>query len=310
MHEPVMKAEVLEGLAVKAGGRYIDATLGEGGHAEGVAGQMGAEGCLLGLDRDADALKTVEGRWRMPSAQTKWVQTNFSELEDVAKSHGFSEVDGVLFDLGVRSDQLDRAERGFSFQQEGPLDMRMDARESLTAATLVNEWPERDVADLLWRLGEERQSRRIAAAIARRRSERPFDTTTDLAAVVEKALGGRRGRIHPATRTFMALRMAVNAEMESLTAGLEGAINCLKTGGRLAVLSFHSVEDRIVKQIMTAHVGRWASLQAGGERWEGVLPQLAWVNKKPLTPGPDEIERNPRARSAKLRVVERIDHET
>lgn len=305
MHEPVMCAEVLDGLAVRAGGAYIDATLGDAGHALAIMEVAGDTGRLLGLDRDEDALDRARERLAPWAGQCEWVQTNFSGLDRAADERGFNEVDGVLFDLGVRSDQLDRAERGFSFMREGPLDMRMDRREPQTAADLVNRLPEAELADLLWRLGEERASRRIAAHIVRRRTEKLFETTTDLAEAVTVASGGRRGKIHPATRTFMALRMAVNRELESIEEGLEAALRRIRPGGRVAVLAYHSLEDRLVKQIFGRHIGRWESLQAGGRAWEGVEPRMERVTRKPLTPDEDELHMNARARSAKLRVVER-----
>ncbi len=308
MHDPVMRAEVVEALAVKAGGRYIDATLGDGGHARAILERAGATGRLLGLDRDAEALKRARERLTPWERQCAWAQTNFSGLDRVADDHGFDAVDGVFFDLGVRSEQLDRAERGFSFMRAGPLDMRMDRTEARTAADLVNDLPEAELADLLWRFGDERASRKIAAAIVRRRAERPFAGTTELAETVAAATGGRRGRIHPATRTFMALRMAVNDELASLEAGLTAALHRVVAGGRVVVLTYHSVEDRLVKQILGRHIGRWESLQAGGRVWRGTLPRMKRVTRKPLVPGTTELKENPRARSAKMRVVERVEH--
>lgn len=307
MHTPVMLAEVLDGLAVREGGRYIDATLGDAGHASAVLERIGPEGRLLGIDQDPAALAVAEARLAERRSLFVMAKANFSEIGRVAAENGFRDVDGVLFDLGVRSDQLDRAERGFSFQSDGPLDMRMDPDGAVTAADIVNRWPEADVADALWTLGGERASRRIAAAIARRRRERPFLRTLDLASVAGAAAGGRRGRIHPATRTFMALRMMVNRELESIESGLEAAIGCLRAGGRLVVLSYHSVEDRVVKTRVKAHVGRWISLEAGGETWQGEAPRMEWVHRKVLSPGPDEQAANARSRSAKLRVAERSE---
>ncbi len=305
MHEPVMRSEVLDGLAVKPGGRYIDATLGDGGHSLAIMERAGATGRLLGLDRDEEALNRARERLAPWVEQCEWAQTNFSGLGRAADECGFNEVDGVLFDLGVRSDQLDQAERGFSFMREGPLDMRMDRREPLTAADLVNSLPETELADILWRLGEERGSRRIAARLVRRRADKLFETTTELAETVAAAAGGRRGKIHPATRTFMALRMAVNRELESIEEGVTAALHRVRPGGRVAVLTYHSLEDRLVKQIFGRHIGRWESLQAGGRAWQGTEPRMERVTRKPLTPGDEELKANPRSRSAKLRVVER-----
>ena len=307
MHEPVMQSEVLDGLAMKRGGRYIDATVGDGGHAEALLERIGETGRLLALDRDREALTAAQKRLAGWAAQCAWVQTNFGGLSEAADGAGFFDVDGVLFDLGVRSDQLDQAERGFSFMRDGPLDMRMDRSAGETAADLVNDRPEAELAELIGELGEERGARRIAAAIVRRRAERRVETTGDLAELVSEAVGGRRGRIHPATRTFMALRMAVNSELGSIAQGVTAALHRVGPGGRVAVLSYHSLEDRLVKQIFAEHVGRWESLQAGGREWRGTEPRMKRITRKPMTPSAKELEKNARARSAKLRVVERTE---
>jgi len=224
----------------------------------------------------------------------------------IASRHGIRKVDGVLLDLGVSSDQLDCAERGFSFDRDGPLDMRMDAKSKPTAADIVNTAPEGELADLLWRWGEERRSRRIARAIVHERGRGRIDSTLALARVVTTAVGGRRGKRHPATRTFQALRMAVNEELKCLEAGLEAGIDLLKEGGRIAVISFHSLEDRVVKECFRRHAGRFESLAAGGEEWRGTLPALELVNRRPTRPSGAEMAANPRSRSAKLRVAERV----
>jgi len=303
MHEPVMVAEVLAGLSVRPGGRYIDATLGDGGHTVALL-EAAADTQVLGLDRDAAALQVAAGRLAPWAGRWQTAQTNFGGLAEVADAHGFETVDGVLFDLGVRSDQLDRAERGFSFMREGPLDMRMDQRQETTAADLVNRLPESELSQLLWELGEERSARRIAGFLVQ---HRPFETTAQLAAAVATAVGGRKGRIDPATRTFMALRMAVNRELEEIELGLEAALQQLAIGGRLAVLSYHSIEDRVVKRMLSDHQGKWVSLQAGGAEWQGKQPRVEKVTRKPQVPDEAETKRNPRARSAKLRVVERME---
>ncbi len=306
MHTPVMVAEVLTNLAVKKGGWYVDATLGEAGHAASILEAVGSEGRLLGVDRDSEALTEAGKRLKAWENQVVFVKSNFSSLGTALVDNGFGAVDGVLFDLGVRSAQLDHSERGFSFQEDGPLDMRMDQEEGLTAADIVNTWPENELSSALWKLADERSSRRIAKAVVARRAHQSFTRTADLADVVSAATGGRRGRLHPATRTFMALRMLVNRELESIEAGLKAAINGLKSGGRLVVLTYHSIEDRLVKSLLKSHVGQWVSLQAGGRVWRGVDPQLAWVHRKPITPCKDELMANARSRSAKLRVVERM----
>lgn len=264
-------------------------------------------GRVLGLDRDADALAVAGERLQPWGQRCVLIQNNFADIDAAAMAANFEDVDGVLFDFGVRSDQLDRAERGFSFMRSGPLDMRMDQRQSLTAADVVNGYTEKELAHVFWRWGEERSARRIAQAIVARREVRPFETTDDLAAVIEAAVGGRRGRIHPATRCFMALRMQVNDELDAIRTGVEKALRLVKVGGRVGVMTYHSGEDRLVKRLLAAHVGRQESLQAGGQQWIGERPQCAWVQKKPIQPSAEEMKRNVRARSAKLRVVERTE---
>ncbi len=306
MHAPVLLEEVLEGLAITPGGTYVDGTLGGGGHAEAILERVGPEGRLLGIDRDPAALALARERLvRFPGAIL--VRGAYADMISLARQNGIDSADGVLLDIGVSSMQLDTSERGFSFQRDAALDMRMDPDLPRTAADWVNETPESDLADVLWRYGEERASRRIARFIAKARARAPIRTTGALAELVARAKGGARGRIHPATQTFQALRIAVNDELGQLERGLESALLLLKTGGRLAVISFHSLEDRIVKRRLSEHVGRRESLEAGGERWIATSPRARWVVKSPRMAGEDEVKRNPRARSARLRVVERID---
>lgn len=306
MHKPVMLQEVLDELQVRSAGRYIDATVGNGGHAVAILERSAPDGRLLGLDRDQEALTEARKNWAAYETRCLWAHANFEQLAEQAQQHDFTDVDGILFDLGVRSDQLDQPERGFSFMKDGPLDMRMDQTESSTAADLVNTLSEQDLAACFYELGEERSSRRIAHRLVERRSQRPFETTGDLAATVEKAVGGRRSRIHPATRVFMALRMAVNRELDSIRTGVGASLSLVRPGGRVAVITFHSVEDRLVKRLLADHIGVWESQQAGGRIWHGKMPAFKKVNRKPLTPCEDELRDNPRARSAKLRVVERM----
>jgi 16S rRNA (cytosine1402-N4)-methyltransferase len=306
MHQPVLRAEVLDWLVCQSGGVYADGTVGDGGHAEGILLKSGPDSRLLLIDRDAEALERVRRRLARWRANCWLAHGNFADLPELAQAHGFGSFDGIFFDLGVSSAQLDAPERGFSLQADGPLDMRMDRTQRLTAAILVNTLPETKLADLIWRYGEEPAARRIARAIAEARRQEPLATTARLAAVVARAKGGFRKRWHhPATLTFQALRLAVNEELESLERGLAGAANCLHAGGRLAVIAFHSLEDRIVKHFFLRHSGRWESRPQGGRTWRVTLPEMTILTKKPIGPTPTECRLNPRARSAKLRVAER-----
>ncbi|MBI2437205.1 MAG: 16S rRNA (cytosine(1402)-N(4))-methyltransferase RsmH [Lentisphaerae bacterium] len=307
MHTPVMVREVVDLLGLRPGGAYVDGTVGSGGHARAFLEQLGPQGCLLAVDRDERAIAVARETLASFSAQCRFAQGNFADIKQLAEQHGLKSVDGVLLDLGMSALQVEEAERGFSFLKDGPLDMRMDLRQGLRAADLVNTLGEEALAELIRSLSDEPAARGIARAIVRERQRRPIKTTGQLADLVVRVRGGRWGRLHPATRTFQALRMAVNRELESLAEALEGAIALLKPGGRLAVLSYHSLEDRLVKRIAREHIGRWVSLASGGERWEGTPPQVRWITPKPLKAAPEEISRNPRSRSAKLRVMERIN---
>ena len=289
-HAPVLRAEVLALLQPRPGGRYLDATVGLGGHAEAILQASEPTGTLLGIDRDGEALILAAERLAPFGPRVRLRQgRNEAMAELVSAEEGF---DGILFDLGASSLHLDSAARGFSFGREGPLDMRMDQSGGDTAADLVNRHPERELADLIFRWGEERWSRKIARAIVEARRQAPIRTTTALADIVARAIprGAWPRHIHPATRTFQALRIAVNEELTGLGPALEEAVDLLRPGGRIAAISFHSLEDRIVKQT-------WRQL-AASER--GRI-----LTKRPVTPGEAEIAANPRARSAKLRAMER-----
>lgn len=294
-HTPVLLAEVIAALAPRPGGRYLDATVGGGGHALAVLQAAQPGGVLLGIDADPAALAATAERLAEAglSQQAVLRHGSFADLAVLAAEAGFAAFDGILFDLGVSSYQLDTPERGFSFAADGPLDMRLDPTQGPTAADLVNRLSERELAGIIFQYGEEHAARRIARAIVERRRSQPFQSTADLAAVVARAVGGRHGRIHPATRTFQALRIAVNHELDRLAAALPQAVALLALGGKLAVISFHSLEDRIVKQFLRA--------EAAGE-----APRLAIITKKPVVASDTEVAANPRARSAKLRVAVRI----
>ena len=292
-HEPVLYEEVMTALAPRPGGRYIDATVGSGGHARGLLERSSPSGRLLGLDIDTRALDLAQGTLDDYGARVALVHASFVNLCETAREHGFYPADGVLMDLGLSTTQLSAPERGFSFQLEGPLDMRFDLSADTTAADLVNTLPEAELADLLYEYGEERKSRRIARAIA---SSRPLHTTTELADLVTRVVR-RSGRIHPATRTFQALRIATNQELEVIAQGLAEAVGVLAPGGRLAVIAFHSLEDRIVKRYFR---------QKAADDDVGSGPMLRLLTRKPIRPSSEERTRNPRSRSARLRVAERL----
>ena len=293
VHFPVMAAEVLQWLRPRSGGIYVDCTVGYCGHALAILSSCQPDGILLGIDRDLQAINSCRERLRAFGDRAWLVKAHFMELKTILMQRGIQRVDGVLFDLGVSSPQLDDPSRGFSFRSEGPLDMRMDQGSGGTAADIVNELDEGSLADMIYRLGEERYSRRIARAIVSARRHRAFTATSQLASVIESAVPAhyRRGRIHCATRTFQALRIAVNQELDDLEASLMDAATVLAPGARLCVISFHSLEDRIVK-----HTFRALSAQRG---------DLEVLTKRPQTPSEHELDQNPRSRSAKLRVLQR-----
>jgi 16S rRNA (cytosine1402-N4)-methyltransferase len=293
-HQPVMLAEVLEALGPRAGGHYVDGTLGGGGHARAILDTSAPDGRLLGLDADETVIERARRILERYGDRVTLLHASFQELGSVAPAHGFASCDGVLLDLGLSSDQVADPDRGFSFQTQGPLDMRFDRSRGQTAADLLNQASERQLAEIFYRYGEERRSRRLARAVVERRRARPFVRTDDLLAVVEVSLGNRRWRLHPATRAFQALRIAVNDELAALEKGLEGAAEVLTDGGRLAVISFHSLEDRIVKHFVRSRSA------------DKTFPSLKAITRKPLTPRAEERRANPRSRSAKLRIAERL----
>jgi 16S rRNA (cytosine1402-N4)-methyltransferase len=301
-HIPVLYKEVLAGLQPRPGGRYIDATLGAAGHAAGILAASAPDGRLLGLDADPEAV-TFAGQHLRPFGERVILQVaNFRQIKTVALALGFGQVDGILMDLGLSSRQLSDPERGFSFSRDGPLDMRMDPSQGRSAADLVNHLPQAELADLLWRYGEERHSRRIARAIV---AARPVTTTKELADLVEHTVR-RREKIHPATRTFQALRIAVNDELEALSQALVQARDLLRPQGRLAIIAFHSLEDRLVKRFYQQ------------ESRDCLCPPeilicvcqhratLRVLTSKPVRPTAEEVARNPRSRSARLRIAERL----
>ena len=301
-HIPVLLEEVLAGLEVRPGGRYIDATLGAGGHAASILRASAPNGKLLGLDADPEAVAFARDRLRPFDDRSTLQVWNFRHLNTVAVAQGFEQVDGILMDLGLSSRQLADAHRGFSFSQEGPLDMRLDPSAGTTAAHLVNALSESELSQILWEYGEERHARRIARVIV---ANRPLHTTGQLADLVARTIG-RREKIHPATRTFQALRIAVNQELVALDEALPQARDLLQPGGRLAVIAFHSLEDRLVKRFYQR------------ESRDCICPPeapfcicehqatLRVITRKPIRPTEAEVEQNPRSRSARLRVAERL----
>lgn len=308
-HIPVLLTEAVAALAPERGGAFVDATYGAGGYAAALL--AGGAARVLGLDRDPDAV--AEAAPALVAAQGKLVvvQARFGDLANVAAANDASPAAGVAFDFGVSSMQLDRAQRGFSFREDGPLDMRMDA-EGPSAADFVNEAPASEIAQVLRRLGEEPKARRIAAAIVATRAETPFERTLELADCVVRAVGRRpQDRTHPATRTFQAIRMHVNDELGEIARGLAAAERTLRPGGRLAVVSFHSLEDRMVKRFLARRAGR----APGASRHDpaalaaeaGPAPSFRLLNRRPTAPSDAEIAANPRARSARLRAAERLD---
>ncbi|PYS38620.1 MAG: 16S rRNA (cytosine(1402)-N(4))-methyltransferase [Acidobacteria bacterium] len=285
-HIPVLLDEVIQFLNPKPGGRFIDATLGGGGHTRAILERTAPDGIVLGIDQDESALSSAKAMLESFGSRVAFVHSNFRALRTIAEESGFMECDGVLADLGISSMMVDDPTRGFSFMHEGPLDMRMDRTQRLTAADLLNTYSEKEIADIIYTYGEERRSRPIARSIVRLR---PLQRTTDLVRAIERVSGRPRyGQIHPATRTFQALRIYVNDELKSLEEFLDSSMIVVRSGGRVVVITFHSLEDRIVKQ------------QFRASRVSGRV-----MTKKVVRPSDEEVRRNPRARSAKLRAWER-----
>jgi 16S rRNA (cytosine1402-N4)-methyltransferase len=309
-HISVLAGEVLTFLTPKPGGVYVDATFGAGGHSRAILDAVGENGKLLALDRDPDAIIRGEKLVKLYPGQLTIKHTSFQDLGDALIEWGEERIDGILFDLGISSFQIDQPQRGFSFRFDGPLDMRMDhslSSSSKTAADLVNTMSEPDLRDIFFKYGEESRARKIARAIVCDREEKPFSTTEQLAQLAQRVIPNKKRGIHPATKIFQALRIAVNGELDQLQKGIDAAINALGFEGRLAVISFHSLEDRIVKQTfkkVTSHpqVSGPAALLP-----QAKLPPLPFslITKKPIIPTDEEMLQNPRSRSAKLRVLAR-----
>jgi len=302
-HIPVMSGEVLTLLNCRPGGAYVDATLGGGGHARMILSATAPEGFLIGIDRDSEALKAAGTALRDFGKRVRFIRGNFRAVREICEKEGKTEIDGILMDLGISSYHLNAAHRGFSFRYlDAPLDMRMDQEMSLKASDILNEYPEDTLKDIILRYGEERWAAAIAREIVKTRATAPFQVAGDLVMAIKRAVPAkiRHGKIHMATRTFQALRIFLNDELDSLREGVEKALSLLSPGGRMVIISFHSLEDRIVK-----HAFRDADRNSPfpGNRTFKVL------TRRPVTPMPEEIEANPRARSAKLRAIERVNYE-
>ena len=302
-HIPVLAREAVEMLRPRAGGTYVDATFGAGGYSRAILGVGGTQ--VIGIDRDRSAIAGGFELVERSAGRLTLVEDRFSNLAKICAAEGLAAVDGVMMDVGVSSMQLDEAGRGFSFRLDGPLDMRM-AQAGPTAADVIAKASEAELADIIYLFGEERRARAVARAIVAARKETPITTTRALADIVARVVRGKPGDIHPATRTFQGLRIFVNEELDELQAALEASERVLKPGGRLAVVSFHSLEDRIVKNFLGER-----SKTGGGSRHlpevKQVVPSFRLLTRKPVTPGEDEMTANPRARSAKLRAAERTD---
>ena len=307
-HKPVLLAECLEGLNIRPDGVYVDGTLGRAGHSLEIVKRL-ETGRLICLDRDQAALDAAAVRLRDYKDRVTLVHANFENLTEVLSGLGVSRAAGMLFDLGVSSPQLDDASRGFSYMADAPLDMRMDRSDRLTAWDIVNTWDAAALRKILYEYGEERYAPKIAAAIERRRSERPIETTLELADLIRSAMppAALREKQHPAKRSFQAIRIAVNDELGAVSRMMEAAIPLLAPGGRLAVITFHSLEDRIVKSAMQQAAKGCTCPPEFPVCVCGKKPQIRIVTRKPIVSGPAELEENPRARSAKLRIAEKLE---
>jgi 16S rRNA (cytosine1402-N4)-methyltransferase len=302
-HTPVLYQNVLSALNLRSGGRYIDGTVGAGGHAAGILEGSAPDGLLLGLDRDPTALDLARQRLQGFGKRLVLQHASYAQMAEIARSIGWKRVDGILLDLGLSSMQLNQAHRGFSFLRDGPLDMRFDPTSGQCADELVNSLNEADLSEILWRFGEEPSARRIAAAII---AARPIRTTVELAEVIAAAAGKTKQGIHPATRSFQALRIAVNEELEQLEVGLELAVELLAPGGRVAIIAFHSLEDRLVKNFFRMESQDCICPPEVPVCSCGHKARLKIITRRPIKSDLDEIERNPRSRSARLRVAEAL----
>ncbi|MBD3155610.1 MAG: 16S rRNA (cytosine(1402)-N(4))-methyltransferase RsmH [Candidatus Aenigmarchaeota archaeon] len=306
-HETVLLEESIDNLDIKEDGVYVDCTLGGGGHSELILDRLGPEGHLIGIDQDQFAIDKAQKRLEEYSDRLTLVRDNFQNVKKVLYYNGFVTVDGLLMDLGFSSFQVDDIERGFSYQHDAELDMRMDRRQRLTAKGIVNRWNEKKLTKIITEYGEENWAKRIAKFIVKERRKNPINTTGDLVDIIKSAIpaGARKNGPHPAKRTFQALRIAVNDELNVLKNVLEDALEVLNPGGRICVISFHSLEDRIVKHFFKEKVKECICPKDMPCTCD-IEPELKVITRKPIMPSDDEVERNPRARSARLRVAEKL----
>lgn len=307
-HISILLSECLDSLNIRPDGVYVDATLGGAGHSLHIAQRLTEGGRLISIDRDDMALANAEKRLAEVRDRVTLVKSDFRNIDTAVASCGVEQVDGILFDLGVSSPQLDIAERGFSYMHDAKLDMRMDQQQQLSAYEVVNEWDRNEIRRILWEYGEERYAPQIAAAIQRAREQKPIETTLELADIIREAMppAARREKQHPAKRSFQAIRIAVNDELGAVSRVMRDAITCLNPGGRLAVITFHSLEDRIVKNAM-AEAAKGCTCPPNFPVCVcGNKPKIEILTKKPIIATREEVEENPRARSAKLRVAEKL----
>lgn len=307
-HRPVLLDECMEALHIKANGIYVDGTAGGAGHSSAIASRLGTGGRLISLDQDETAVRVAGERLSVYCDRATVVHSNFRNLPAVCRELGISHIDGLLLDLGVSSYQLDTAERGFSYQADAPLDMRMDQENPLTARTIVNEYSEEELKRILYEYGEERFSSRIAANIVRAREKAPIETTGELVEIIKHSIPAqaRDGGHHPAKRSFQALRIEVNAELDVIAPAIMSAVRMMNPGGRIAIITFHSLEDRIVKQTFATLAQGCICPKNFPVCVCGKRPEVRILTRKPILPGERELEENPRSRSAKLRVAEKI----
>lgn len=306
-HTSVLLQECIDGLKIKADGTYVDGTLGGAGHSKVICSHLGDGGHFIGIDQDANAIKVATERLSEFGDKVQIVRSNFSQFKEVMDNIDVESVDGVLLDLGVSSHQLDEADRGFSYMQDAPLDMRMDQRKDQSAKDIVNTYSQQELADIIWKYGEDRWSKRIAEFIVQERQEKEIETTYELVDIIKKAVpkGARKDGPHPAKRTFQAIRIELNGELAILEGAIEDMVNRLNKGGRLCIITFHSLEDRIVKQVYRKLQDPCTCPREFPMCVCGKEPLGKVITRKPILPSDEEIEVNPRSRSAKLRIFER-----